>query len=330
MFSLRTLVAVALVGLGAQSTARAEIIDRILVQVEDEVITQTDVLRFLPIYVQVYGLPASALTGVQECASTVEDFVGFLVEATILHADADARELGVSESEVEDYISQQHGRLGMSRSQFVDEIESTGILFADFEEFMELNLDRMRMLQLDVGARVQVSDDDVDQAIEQLYPEGLEEVFVSTHHIFVQVPGEGEAEARAREAILAREARLDAGESFESVAADNDDGTARTGGRLGRISVLDLDGEYARAALELEPGEVSGPVRSSFGYHLIRLDAVDRAPVDDAQAIRDRVLFDLHNERVEEEQDLYLERVRNEAFVHHLVDDYAWYCGEGR
>lgn len=325
---LRTAALAATLVAATPGLGNAEIIDRVLVQVEEGIITQTDIVRFLPIYTQVYGLAPAALETPSNCVVTVGEFVDFLVEATILHADANARELGVSTAEVDDYIAQQHTRLGLTREQFVQEIEATGILFADFEEFMELNLDRMRLLQLDVGSRVSVSDADVDAAIEELYPDGLQEVFIETHHVFVQVTADDEAtEAAALAEIRARRARYDAGESFESIAADNDDGTARTGGRLGRISVLDLDSDYSRAALELEVGEVSQPIRSSFGYHLIRLDGVERQPVEDANAIRERMLFDLHNERSEEEQDLYLERVRNEAFVNVLVDDFTWYCG---
>lgn len=316
-------VSFALSGAGA---ARAEIVDRVVVQVDDGIITQSDVVRFLPIYVQVYGVTPAALSG-SSCDGTVREFLTFLVEARLLHATARSRELGVSRQEVDDYVSQQYSRLGMNQEQFVREIEASGIEFEDFREFMELNLNRMRMLQVDVGARISVSDAEIDRAVERLYPDGLEEVFIETHHIFVQVGTDDPAtEAAAVEAIRARQARLAAGEPFESVAANNDDGTARTGGRLGRISVLDLDAEYARSALALEVGEVSEPIRSSFGYHLIRLDGVERRPVENAQSIRDRVLFDLHNAEAEQEQDLYLSRVKNEAYVHYVVDDLSFYC----
>lgn len=324
---LRTAALVAAMSTVATS-AQAEIIDRVLVQVNEGIVTQSDLTRYLPIYTEVFALPPTAFGTREACENTVEGFVDYLIESQILLADATTRELGVSSTEIERYIGQQHQQMNMSREQFEIELERSGIVFADFRDFIEMNLTRMRMMQLDVGARVSITDAAVDRALEEQYPDGLEEVHISTHHIFVQIAADSPAaEAAAEAEIQARAARLAAGESFESVASDNDDGTAARGGRLGRISVLSLDAAYSEAAVALEIGEVSDPVRSSFGYHIIRLDDLERSPVTDAQDIRDRVFFDLHQERAAEEQDLYLERVRNEAFVERLVDDYSWYCG---
>ncbi len=308
--------------------AHAELIDRILVQVNDGIVTQSDISRFLPIYSEVFGLPQSAFATRSACESTVEGFVDFLIESQILLASATTRELGVTQSEIDAYVSDQYEQLNMSRAQFESELQRSGIEFQDFRDFIEMNLTRMRMMQLDVGARVSITDADVDRALEEQYPNGLEEVFIETHHIFVQVASDSPAAAAAAEAeINLRAARLAAGESFESIAAENADGTSTRGGRLGRISVLSLDGAYSQAAMALEVGATSAPVRSSFGYHIIRLDGVDRQPVDDAQAIRDRAFFDLHQARAAQEQELYLDRVRNEAYVEALVTDYSWYCG---
>lgn len=306
--------------------ADATIIDRVLVQVNDEVVLQSDIVRFFPVYREVYGVPPTALMEAESCAAVLEGFVDFMVESRILLADAEARELGVTQSEVDAYISR--GQAGRSEEDFARELGSIGIDLADFREFIELNLTRMRMIQLDVQPRIAVSDSDIEREIEAQYPDGLEERFIETHHIFVQLQSEDpRAVAAAEAAINERAERLAAGESFESIAASNDDGTARRGGRLGRISVLSLDPAYSEAALALEVGEVSEPVRSSFGFHIIRLDGVERVPVDDASDIRNRVAFDLQQERSEQEQALYLERVRNEAFVEELVEDVGWFCG---
>jgi parvulin-like peptidyl-prolyl isomerase len=311
----------------ASSGAHAEIIDRVIVQVNDEIVTQTDLNRYLPIYVEVFGIAPSAFGSHEACVDTIDQFVTFLTEGTLLLADAADRGLSVSDAEIEDYMRQQYGRMGMTREQFAQELRSNGMDIEDFRDFIELNITRMRMLQLEGSGRATVTEAEVDRAIAELYPDGLEEVYVSTHHIFVPVPpGDRMAEAAALEEILRRQARLRGGESFESVASSNADATSRTGGRLGRIQVLELDSAYARGALGLEVGEVSDPVRSSFGYHLIRLDAIDREPVDDPGAIRERVLFTLQNERATREQELYLDRVVREAFVERRVTSFDFYC----
>ena len=306
--------------------ARSEIVDRVLAQVDDEIVTQTDIVRLLPVYTQVYGVAPGAFESQRACRETLTSFQEFLVESTLLIAAARARGLSIETAEVDSYIAEQHERLRLTREQFQRELEATGVEFADFRDFIEMNLTRVRVLQLDVAARVNISDAEVEAEVSLRYPEGLEELIIDTSHLFVQV-GQGVSEDVALAALQERVVRLRAGESFEELAAENEDGSARSEGRIGRLSVLDLDSDYARAALDLEVGGVSEePVRSSFGWHLIRLEGRERQPVEDATRVRDQVLFELHQRESEQQQSLYLERIRNEAFVDIRSEDFDWYC----
>jgi parvulin-like peptidyl-prolyl isomerase len=323
------LTAILSVSCSLQSKANAEIIDRILVIVDENVITQTDVVRFMPIYAQVFGISPAAFDSPEGCDELINDVVEFMIQATTLTADASQRELGVEQDEVDAYIAEQYTRLEMNRDQFTRELGMSGITYEDFEDFIRLNITRMRMIQLDVGARLQISDDEIQREILIRYPDGLEDTFIETSHIFVQVQGaDSIAEQIAEQAILARLARLGSGESFESVAADNEDGTAARAGLVGRFSVMDLDQDYSITALGLEPSEVSEPVRSSFGFHIVRLESVSREPVDDVEQIQDRVHYDLHQARALQEEELYLDRVVNEAFVDRRHEGTEWFCGD--
>ena len=311
------------------ATAQAEIIDRMLFLVDDTVITQSDVIRYMPIYVQVFGLDPSVLDSREGCASLIEDIEQFLVQSTLLARDSQRRELHVRDDELEQFIGERYEAAVTDRAAFERELEYSGISYDDFVDFIRLHLTRMRMIQLDVGARVQVSESDIDREVTLRYPTGLEETFIDTSHIFVQVQGADlSAEVAAEQRMLDRVARLEGGESFEDIAADNEDGTAGRGGMIGRFSILDLDAEYTRTALGLESGELSEPVRSSFGWHIIRLESVERSPVSDASDIRDRVHMDLHQAAAQQEEDLYLERTVNEAFVERRVAGTDWFCGE--
>lgn len=311
------------------SLAHAEIIDRILFLVDDTVVTQSDVMRYLPIYTEVFGVPRSALTSRENCDALLQDVQQFLVQATLLLRDSQRRELQVHDDEIEEFIAQRWQLTVNDRDAFVRELEAAGIQYEDFEDFVRLNMSRLRMIQLDVGARVHISESEIDREVAVRYPDGLEDTFIDTSHIFVQVEGGDPNTLIAAESRLAeRAARLAGGESFESVAASNEDGTAARGGRIGQFSILDLDLEYSRAALGLEVGEISEQVRTSFGLHIIRLEGVERRPVDDVNAIRDRVHFDLQQVAMEREQGVYLDRVVEEAFVESRVSGTDWFCGE--
>ncbi|MCB9521563.1 MAG: peptidylprolyl isomerase [Myxococcales bacterium] len=330
----RTAALVALLitaGVASPAAVRAEVIDRIIAQVDDGIVTQTDIVRLLPIYIEVYGVGPDAFASRGACRALVDDVIDFVITSRLLAADARRRQLEVSPAEIDAYIAEQYNRLQMTEGAFVAELASSGIDIADFREFIELNLNRVRMLQVEVAARVNVSEQDIDRAIQERYPDGLVSTLITTSHIFVQVQGDtASADATARAEIEDRARRLREGESFESVAQDNGDGTRRTGGSIGQFATTDLDPEYSRAALGLEVGEVSGPVRSSFGYHLIRLEAVTRGPVANADRVRDAIRFELQNSETENQQRAFLERVRADAFVEVRTHDFGYCDSFGR
>ncbi|MFM9891104.1 MAG: peptidylprolyl isomerase [Rickettsiales bacterium] len=90
-----------------------------------------------------------------------------------------------------------------------------------------------------------------------------------------------EREVRARHILLpteqeAKDAKkqLDSGKSFEEVAkqSSKDPGSAKQGGDLGYFTKDKMVKEFADAAFAMKKGEVSGPVKSAFGWHIIKVE----------------------------------------------------------
>ena len=86
------------------------------------------------------------------------------------------------------------------------------------------------------------------------------------------------------EAVAAKE-RIDAGETFADVAMElGTDGTAPEGGELGCTALSGYVPEFAVAASEVPLDQVSEPVRSQFGYHLILVTERTTQPFEDVEA----------------------------------------------
>jgi hypothetical protein len=105
-----------------------------------------------------------------------------------------------------------------------------------------------------------------------------------------------EQEAEARAAIDAAAARLAAGEDFAAVARElsDDPGSAARDGDLGCNMEGQFVPEFEAALYALEPGEVSEPVRTQFGYHLILLRSIGVPSFDD---ISDDIRAELEQRR---------------------------------
>lgn len=110
---------------------------------------------------------------------------------------------------------------------------------------------------------------------------------VRARHILARIEGNDGAAAKKKiEAVIER---LQKGEDFAKVAADvsDDASTKANGGDLGVISTGQVDEAFAKAALELEAGKLSGPVQTPAGWHVIRVDEVipgKKLPLDDVRA----------------------------------------------
>jgi len=139
-------------------------------------------------------------------------------------------------------------------------------------------------------------------------------------HILVRV-NELTSEAEAKSKIERMKDRLDTGANFADLAKLNsEDASAAKGGDLGWLSAGDTVAEFDDAMKKLQPNQVSPPVRTSFGWHLIEVlerrkqdVTIDRARNEAQTAIRQR--------KADEAFQDWVRQVRDKAFVEIRLDD---------
>ena len=124
----------------------------------------------------------------------------------------------------------------------------------------------------------QVGGDDLDRLTKQAYDRLKEEVKAA--HILMAVANDAAPEdtLKAFQKITDIRKRVVAGEDFQKLAKElSDDPSAKTnGGDLGYFTTMQMVYPFETAAYNLNPNEISNPVRSRFGYHLIKV--LDRKP----------------------------------------------------
>ena len=145
---------------------------------------------------------------------------------------------------------------------------------------------------------------------------GGRHVVEQTHveHILVKVEEGREEEARAR--IESLRQRILAGEDFHELARTHSDdpGSAVKGGDLGWVSAEEVVPTFSSAMQSLPEGELSEPVQSNFGFHLIRV--LGRRSHDDTETYRRAHARDtLRARKAEEMTQAWLQRLRDEAYV---------------
>jgi peptidyl-prolyl cis-trans isomerase C len=124
---------------------------------------------------------------------------------------------------------------------------------------------------------------------------------------------------RSPEAALAlakaTQAKLSAGADFAALAQElsDDPGSKTGGGHLNWFFAKQMDPAFATAAFDLKNvGDMSPPVLSRFGYHLIRLDGRRPARVQTFDEVKDQLMADLRQSYVNGQRDLKVAAIRND------------------
>lgn len=132
----------------------------------------------------------------------------------------------------------------------------------------------------------------VEEAYEKEKDRYAEEEQLRARHIILLLPQNAspEEEAKVKAEIEALHARIAGGEDFADVAAKHSqDGTAAQGGDLGWFTREQMVAPFADAAFALQEGALSGPVRTDFGYHLIKSEEKRAARQKTFDEVKDEI-----------------------------------------
>jgi peptidyl-prolyl cis-trans isomerase D len=120
---------------------------------------------------------------------------------------------------------------------------------------------------------------------------------VHARHILRAVPHDASPAdvERIRGEIEAAAKRIESGEPFEKVAAEvsEDPGSRGSGGDLGFFARGQMVKDFEDAAFALSPGQMSGPVKTDFGFHLIRVEERQEALTRPLESVREEIAADL-------------------------------------
>ena len=169
------------------------------------------------------------------------------------------------------------------------------------KEFMtpdQVVIDYIELKKSSFFDQVAVKDDEL-QALYQKEIANLAEQRRAAH-ILIEV-NDKVSDEQAKAKIAEIQQRLAKGESFEALAKEfsQDPGSAANGGDLGFAGPGVYDPVFETAVYALKQDQVSEPVRTSFGYHLIKLLGVEAPEVPSFASLKDKLTHDLKTQQVE-------------------------------
>ncbi|HEY4646128.1 MAG TPA: peptidylprolyl isomerase [Steroidobacteraceae bacterium] len=188
---------------------------------------------------------------------------------------ADRAGIKVSDEMLNNALKDVAEKNGMTLDQLPRALEAQGINYAAYRDSLRKEMTITLLRQRDVLARIIVTPREIDQFLEQQQGSAAENLDYNVSHILLSLPeaappGQLE-EVTARAEDVVRRARE--GEDFAQLAVTySNSQTALEGGQLGWRKGTQLPSFIADLVGTMEPGQVSDPVRTPSGFHIIRLN----------------------------------------------------------
>ncbi|MGY2374832.1 SurA N-terminal domain-containing protein [Pseudomonas sp. SDO524_S393] len=170
------------------------------------------------------------------------------------------------------------------------------------KEFMtpdQVVIDYLELKKSSFFDQVNVKDDELQAAYQKETANLAEQRRAA--HILIEV-NDKVTDAQAKAKIEEIQARLAKGEKFEALAKEfsQDPGSANNGGDLGFAGPGVYDPDFETALYALNKDQVSAPVRSAFGWHLIKLLGVEAPQVPSFASLKDKLTRELKTQQVEQ------------------------------
>jgi peptidyl-prolyl cis-trans isomerase SurA len=314
---------------------RSTIVERVLVRVNGEILTQSELTQRQAALLreqQAINLPNDQLQ------AKLTEITPIILEDAVdeLLLVQRAREMGVTFSDAQftqalENIKKQNGwteeqlnaeltRAGMTREQLRQDLERTALVQA--------------VQAREIGPSMTITQPEIRQYYKEHSEQFMTPETVTLRQLLVAVPSrsnepgqpqDAAADAAARARIEDLRTKAVAGADFAKLVQEQSDSDAAiktNGGLVGPVRVEDLNPALKDAILSLQPGEVSPPIRTQGGYQILKLETRAVPELRPFDSVRGEIESAIRNERLEPETEKMLERLRSSAVIEWKDDNY--------
>ncbi len=330
----KALLSVALV-LAAAAAPRGEILEQILVKVNGDIFTKSDLeqrqiaaLRQKGQAIDLKSDPNNVQLRKALDEVTPQIMVDAVDEMVIVQR---GKELGYTLSDAQfksvvDNIRKENKI--ENDEQFQAALKAENMTLADLRRNLERQMIYQRVQQNEVLAKIGVTDDEAKKYYDAHLKEFTTAPTVTLREILVAVPGDpkvmnvaADEAARAKAEDIRRRVSS-GGENFEKLAGVISDSPSKAnGGLIGPLSVNDLSPDLRKLVDSMKAGEVSEPVRTGRGYQLLKLEAITATNTMTLEQAREQISEHVFTEKRKAEFQKYLQKLRAQAIIEWKNED---------
>jgi peptidyl-prolyl cis-trans isomerase SurA len=329
--SLLSLLAVS--ALAMPLGAQGRIIEQVLVKVNGDIITQTDLEQRQAAAVRA-RLNQDVDPGLLKNDDQLKKLVAEVTPRVVVDAIDEllliqlGREKGyhLTDQQFKDIVANIRKEQNLQdEAKFQAALKQEGMTLEELRKSIEKQMLISRVQQDEVGSKLQITEEEARQYYLTHQQEFAAPATVTLREILIEVPAEtrqGQAgvnvakddEAAQRSAEVRK--RLTAGEDFGKVAAEASSAPSKAnGGLIGPIATSELSPALQQMLQQMKPGDITQPIHVSRGYQILKLETFQASAIQPFDSVRDLVAEKVHAARQQTEVRKFLTRVRSQAII---------------
>jgi parvulin-like peptidyl-prolyl isomerase len=307
---------------GAQTAGKVSVIEQVLVKVNGEILTKTELENRQVDALRQRGQQLSDEELKKAIAEITPDVLVNTIDEMLLIQKG--RELGykLSDEQFKKYIERiKEDNKFASDEQFQAALKSENLTMAELRARVEVSMITQTVIGQEVMSRISVSDDEARRYYAQHTKEFTTPASLTLREILIKVPGDAKGlnvglDEEAKRKAEAVRARVAAGESFEKVAAEVSEAPSKAnGGLIGPINKDELAPALRDMVDKLKVGGVSEVIRIQGGYYFFKLDSLSPTKVLSFEEARSQISDRVANEKRNAELQKYLQKLRAQAII---------------
>jgi len=294
-------------------------VDRVVATVNDEVLTLSELQEAVELFIHQIGQTQKRTPTEYEMKALERRVLEDMIDKKLL--EEHAKEVGITatEEEIDRAVEDVLTRANLTQEQLDQALERDGIRKGEYRDQIRNQIVKAKMIHQEIRSRIDIKEEDIEGYYLDHPEQFRTEEGVVLRHILLPLPGKAGPEEAASALGEAERIRGEVlgGMKFEEAAMrySKDEASAAQGGWLGFFSQGSLSPAMETVVWKLKEEEVSEPIQSAQGVHLIQLVEKTSGDIRPLDKVREMIQEKLYEESAERQFEQWRKELRKDAHI---------------
>ena len=294
--------------------SKAEVVDKVAVIVNDEIITQGEVDKILYNVYKQFKVQYTEEELEEKIDDARTNLIKTLIEDRLLLSEAKRRNIEVDDKEVDERMNEVRESF-KSEEEFRNALQADSITISELESKYKERIMRDKLIDVEIRGKISVSPQEVVEFYKGHKEEFKEPEKIKLRSVLIRVTDDRPREEALKlaQTILMR---LEEGGDFTLLAERYSEGPyASSGGDLGWVRSGELMNRIDDVVFTLNDNEISGIIETNLGFHIFKAEDREESRVLDLYEVKDQIEQMIYSQKTNDKLRAWVDRLKENAYI---------------